>query len=120
MTYIDNYFISVIGAIALGWVEQFLLGQGALTGKKWILGHFATYHIILLVVFIALAYPFWQLVPLLILIEDISFFTFRVKDDLGPDNWVNWIFGGFYIGSRWVPFTYIILLALFIVLEFFL
>ena len=118
MNYIDNYIFSILGAIALGWIEQHLLGQGAVTGKKWILGQFATYHLILVVVFIALAYPYWQLIPLLILVEDIAFFTFRLKDDLGPENWVNWIFGGFYIGKQWIPTTYLILIAIYALLEY--
>ncbi|KAA3612019.1 MAG: hypothetical protein D8M58_19930 [Calditrichaeota bacterium] len=104
--------------VLYGYIEQRLLkGECCTSGKKWIFGHFATYHVVMLSTFVNVIYlageEFYHL-PLLLLMEDISFYLFR-KDWPNKKSWVSWGLGGFKIFSLFIPTTYILLVIVFLV-----
>lgn len=123
-TQLKYYFIvykwhlqAIVFAIILGWMEQHLLGMcGMGTGEKIIFGQFSAYHVVLLMLFVAVAWDNLRFIPLMILVEDWFYHLFSAGS-LGPDAWVNWFLGGFYLFGVWVPTIYILLFIVYIILE---
>ena len=110
---------AVLFAVLYGLFEADAAMKGWNAGKKILLDHFSWYHIRMLVMFIIACWPLFWIVPVGLLIEDIAFYTRNTKKELGPDSWVTWFWGGFWIKKQWIPNTYL-MLAGFSVIFFFL
>lgn len=110
------YVRALLFAVIYGWMEQYLFRQGVVLDKS-ILNQFSWYHLGLGALFIIVCLPGIQLLPLMVLLEDITFFLFHPTASLNPDSWVNWIFGGFYLFGEWIPGVYLILILLYISAE---
>jgi len=106
----------LILAFWYGFLEAIIYKNGFRSGKKIIFGKFAVYHLALLIGALILLGSKWKYLPLMILIEDISFFLYSPKT-LNETSWINLWFGGFRILGRWIPFTYIILIGMYLFLE---
>lgn len=99
-----------------GLMEGQLLRRAGTTGKKVFLNHFSLYHIQLFLLFIAVCYfwdhAYWPVLFLYALMQDIGSYigmwTLPDKKD-----WINWPF--YYQIFGFIPVTYLILSALYIV-----
>ncbi len=93
--------------------------QGFRTQKPRLFGQFALYHIGLLAMFATVVYPYLHHILLMWVIQDRFFFAFKKGDTLGPEDWVNWGFGGFYVLGQWIPNLYWISLVIWGVIEYY-
>ncbi len=122
---------SLIFSLIYGFTENWAVRNGWSSGKKLILNHFSFYHAIMFFFIITTASYFsfvtfgshWEglrFIPFIILLEDIWFWIFAYLfgwRTLGPDSWVNWNLGGFWLWKNhlWIPWTYFILGVLFFI-----
>lgn len=105
-----------IAAVLYAWIEMHLFSQGASAGDYIFFGQFALYHFFMLGLFTVVAFPQLRHIWLMILVEDISYHIFKGSGP-GPDSWVNWILGGFWAGSLWIPNTYLLLLIIIVIVN---
>ena len=107
-----NYLLPLIGAICYGWIEQFLFGQidGLASGVDR-LGPFGVpYHIpAMLTLFVSISWPKWELIPVLLMVQDIAYFTFS-GSRITENSWISEICGSFDIGFT-VPIIYLFAIA---------
>jgi len=107
-----------------GYMEYELLRQHGSTGEKWILEHFSTYHAIMAYIFILVSmtslvldfrrfyhirWQGWRSLPLMILVEDLSY-RLAKGEWVTADDWISWKFGGISFPDFYFPFTYIFLI----------
>ena len=97
-----------------GFAEWELLKNAKTTGDKIIFGHFSKYHFYMLLIFLIMAYPGLEYLPLMILLEDISY-RIAKRQWVQKGDWVAWKFGGLSLGI-YIPTTYILLLVFTIIL----
>ncbi len=102
--------LSVLAAVCYGWIERFLFTkiQGSATGNKRI-GSFAfPYHIpMMMFLFFVIAWPNWQLVPVLLIIQDLSYFYFAGRH-IKSSSWVSKIVGHFTLFNNIIPYAYVL------------
>ena len=113
-----DFILLMLWSIQYGLLEQWIKRQGFRTRSKKILKYFSIYHLMMFGLFlmtigIAGFKGNIKCLPLMILVEDISYFTFHPNQILEEDSWVNFGLGGFRIIGKWIPWTYIILVGLF-------
>ena len=116
-----DFILLMLWSIQYGLLEQWIKRQGFRTRSKKILKYFSIYHLMLLGLFfmtigIAGFKGNIKYLPLMILVEDISYFSFHPDQTLEEDSWVNFGLGGFRIIGKWIPWTYIILVGLFVLI----
>lgn len=121
MDYFWFYLLLIAMPIAYGYAEAEARLAGPLSGAKLLFGHFGMYHVTMFLFFLGFNFlmaeffninPIHSLtfIPITVLIEDYAYFLFHPKDNLDPNDWVNWHFGGMYISKKsWLPGVYIML-----------
>ena len=117
--FFNELFFKVIAfAIVYGWLEQRIKRQGFTTTGPRFFDYFSYYHVSLLVIFIIVAWPEMKYLPLMVLIEDVSFFLFYPGKKVHKGSWVNFNLGGIQLTNKWwLPLTYVLLFAAYVVLE---
>ncbi len=103
--------ILVVFSIIYGALEWELLQRAKSTGPKVILGHFSLYHFYMLILFLLVAAPDIHLIPLMILIEDLSY-RLAKGEWVQKGDWLEWKLGGFYLAGMYLPVTYILMAIL--------
>ena len=120
----SKYFILLgIFCLAFGYLENSWLSIHKTTGDKVILGHFSIYHLIMLIVFITASMfsliagklDGWKNVPIMVMVEDI-FFWFAKGSWIEEGDWIAWNFGGFFVWDFFVPYIYLTVLLLAVLL----
>jgi len=118
-----DIIIVFLGAISYGWIEQFLFGQAKNvgSGNRKIAGKFAwPYHFpAMTILLFAIAWPWWQLFPLLPLVQDLSYFYFKGRR-IKKTSWVSKIAGHFTFKGNVVPYAYLIAIGFFVYLQWWL
>lgn len=108
--YLKKILIPVLGAIAYGWIEQFLFGQiDGLASGVTRLGPFGyPYHIpMMFIVFFSMAWPRWELIPVLLIVQDIAYFTFSGAH-ITENSWISAICGSFELWNNTIPIIYLL------------
>lgn len=99
-----------------GWIEHVVMRDGfRSTGRRIPTGLFTlSYHwpIIALWLLICLLAGHGWFIGLYAVIQDVTWFAANPRETLGPEDWVNYRFGGTRIGRAWLPTTYLLLAAL--------
>lgn len=122
---------AIIFSIWYGLLEARIMTQGFRTKKPRLFGQFAIYHGILLAMFLIVVWPYWWYPLFMWVVQDRFFFAFKKDDTLGPEDWVNWKLGGFYIPilkikkgrlvyhktKQWIPNLYWISLVIYAIAE---
>lgn len=110
---------AIIFSIIYGVLEARIMSQGFRTKKPRLFGQFAIYHGLMLLMFLVVAWPCWWYPLLMAVVQDRFYFVFKKDDRLGPEDWVNWKLGGFYIPQtyQWVPHVYWIALTIYAIIE---
>ena len=114
---------TIVAATVYGWVEGFAIETPRYEATQiwWILGHFSTYSLALLVLFACITGGFGLLkgrsmfvkgkryflltfaanYPFSWLVEDFTFFWFSPDWRLTSERWTNWFLGGVWILDPW-------------------
>ena len=116
-----DFILLMLWSIQYGLLEQWIKRQGFRTRSKKILKYFSIYHLMMLGLFlitigIAGFKGNIKYLTIMILLEDIAYFSFHPNQTLKEDSWVNFGIGGFRIIGKWIPWTYIILVGLFVLI----
>mgnify|MGYP006278282533 CR=1 FL=1 len=115
-----QYLLAILFAVTFGLVEQYIFRMGFTPRKNFLRYFDRIYHPGILVLLILVVYPFLQLLPLLVVIEDISFFLFHPEARLRRSSWINLNLGGFSLFGQWIPTVYLLLIGGYALLEVFL
>ena len=115
-----KYLIAaIIFSILYGIWEQWRVRKGWRSGKKILFDHFSWYHIKMGALFLLVTFILdcnWWMFPLMILVEDITFFVFGpIK--LNKDSWVVWELGGIDFKIFYLPYMYLILVGLTVIFK---
>lgn len=113
----------IIEATAV-WYSKTRYGKSWTSGTKIILGRFSLYHALLFYYFASMCYITdisYISIPLMVLIEDITFHIWIwliYKNYYKPTAWIFSIAGGVGVGKLIIPVAYLILVVLhFILME---
>lgn len=105
-----NYrvFILIMFAILYGGLEAFIHKHNYSDPTYEFFGKFSWYHLMMLGLFILVAHPYWQLIPIALVIEDIFFFLW-IKKKITEQSWIATMFGSIKIGKKFIlPIAYIV------------
>ena len=112
----------LLPAFIFGLIEQFNMKHGLYIGKPNFGPFKLEYHGLLLLIALLNCYAAGGLVALKLVagwawFEDMGFFAGNKILPLNKDRWINFGMGGFNIPiiNQWVPYTYLLLAALFII-----
>jgi len=109
------FFKCILFSLFYGVLEAQIYKRG-FTGDKSFFGTFHTYHIILFFLYTVVSYPELYNIPLMVLIEDISFY-FASPKELKPDSWISKLMGSFKLFGQTIPVVYIFLIVVYIILR---
>lgn len=106
-------------AILYGIGEQYAVRKGWKSGKKIIFNQFSWYHFVMGLLFVGVILlvngDYWHF-PLMVLIEDITFFLFSPLK-LNRDSWITWGLGGIDFGWVFIPTVYICLIIIIVLFK---
>ena len=96
----------ILFSITYGFAEWELLREAKTTGPKVIFGIFSRYHLYMFILFLVVSFPMLEYIPMMLLIEDISYRIAR-KKWVQKDEWL----------ARWgmisfVPLAYVYLIII--------
>jgi hypothetical protein len=119
---------TLVAGVIYGWIEGWALRvqdygteQWLSTQNLWIIGHFSTYSVAMLILFACITgafslikgrsmfvrgkryflFTFAGNYPFAWLVEDFAFFWFYPDARLNDTAWTNWAFGGFWLLDPW-------------------
>ena len=103
-----DFILLMLWSVQYGLIEQWIYRQGFKTRKEKILKYFSVYHLMMLGLFlvtigIAGFVGNIKYFPIMILVEDLSYFFFHPGQELKEESWVNFGLGGFRIMGKWIP-----------------
>ena len=113
-----NFIAAMLTAVGFGRAEKYTFDHGFQPGPPNFLTFNLNYHIWILLVALASCYAagcLWA-TPLWVLVEDAAYFILNKNDNLDPTDWVTLGLGGFTLFGQFIPYTYVGLVALSIVL----
>lgn len=118
----NNKIYILLFSIFYGFAESSLMLNCNSTGDKIFFGILSMYHMWLMIIFLVMSLMCkggWKYIPLMLVIEDISFYLYRLDWPESGD-WISSIFGGSYLFGIYIPWAYIIgIFTTLIWLEFF-
>jgi len=108
-----NFWLLVLLALEWGRREQHIYRNGYKDTTLHVFNKSISvnYHFSLVFSWAAICYAFgyWYMLPAFMVIEDWSYFRFHPTDTLGPEDWVNFGFGGLMLAPDvWLPNVYIV------------
>jgi hypothetical protein len=86
-------------------------------GSRRVFWHLSWYHVTAGCLFFIMIYPELKYLPLLAVIEDITFFLFSRTKRLTEGSWVNHGLKGFEICGQWVPWSYVLGILIYLIVE---
>jgi len=107
-------------AVCYGIAEAFAFSHGFSPGPPTLLVFVAGYHLPMAGLAFLVTFGFRQIrmFPAWALMEDVTFFVFNRAATLQKSSWIAMGLGGITIGEAFLPWTYVVLLSIWLVLEF--
>ena len=113
-----NFIVAMLTAIGFGRTEQFTFNHGFQPGPPDFLKYFTlNYHAWILLIALGACWYFPWAIPLWVLLEDMTYFYKNPTDTLDDKDWITGGFGGFTMFGQFIPWTYVALAALSLILS---
>ena len=118
LTYHGFFYGWVLFAIVYGILEARVYQGGFKTRGEKLLGFFSTYHSLMFLTFLIAMRENWFYLPIMFVVEDISYFIAHSEQSLNKDSWVNFGLGGTRLFGQWIPLSYMVGVLLSVVTYF--
>lgn len=113
MTYNGIYYGWLLFAVTYGIMEARIYTGGFKTRGDRLLGFFSKYHILMFLIFLIAMRENWYLLPIMFVVEDLTYFIAHPRQYLNKNSWVNFGLGGCRIFGQWIPVSYLVGLGVF-------